>query len=74
MFECDNCWFGKNSSAENLLETPAEMESQELSTGTRMKAAHRSRPRPNQDVGYGHSESNPVESPVCAADTATKVH
>ena len=48
------------------------MESQELSTGTGMEAAHR--PRPNRDVGCGHSESNLVQSPVCAADTATKVH
>ena len=31
-------------------------------------------PGPNQDVGCGHSESNPVESPVCDANTATKVH
>ena len=50
------------------------MESQELSTGTGMEAAHGSRPRPNQDGGCGHSESNPVESFVCDANTATKVH
>ena len=37
-----------------------------------MEATHRL--RPNQDVGCGHSESNPVESPVCDANTATKVH
>ena len=67
-----NCWFGKNPSAENLMENPAVMENQELSTGTGMEATHR--PRPNQDVGCGHSESNPVESLVCDVNTATKVH
>ena len=50
------------------------MENQELSTGTRMEVTHRPRPRPNQDVGCGHSESNPVESPLCDANTAMKVH
>ena len=72
LVQCDNCWFGKNPGAEDLLEAPAVMESQELSTGTGMEATHRS--RPNQDVGCGHSESNPVESPVCNANTTTKVH
>ena len=71
---CDNCWFGKNPGAEDLLEDPAVMESQEMSTSTGMEASHRPRPGPNQDVGCGHSESNPVESPVCDANTATKVH
>ena len=68
--ECDNCWFGKNPNAENLLKTPADMESQELSTGTRMEVAHR--PRPNQNIGCGHSKSRPIESRVCAADTANE--
>ena len=72
LVQCDNCWFGKNPGAEDLLEDPAVMESQQLSTGTGMEATHR--PRPNQNVGCGHSESNPVESPVCDANTATKVH
>ena len=74
LVQCDNCWFGKNPGAEDLMEDPAVMENQELSTGTGVEATHRPRPRPNQDVGCGHSESNPVESPVCDANTATKVH
>ena len=56
------------------MEDPAVMKNQELSTDTGMEATHRPRPRPDQDVGCGHSESNPVESPVCDANTATKVH
>ena len=67
LVQCDNCWIGKNPGAEILVETPADMESQELSTGTGMETAHR--PWSNQDVGCGHSESSPVESPVCSADT-----
>ena len=74
LVQCDNCWFGKNPSAEDLLEDPAVMENQELSTGTRMEVTHRPRPRPNQDVGCGHSEPNPVESSLCDANTAMKVH
>ena len=73
LVQCDNCWFGKSPGAEDLTEDPAVIENQELSTGTGMEATRRPRPRPNHDVGCGHSESNPVESPVCDANTATKV-
>ena len=38
LVQCDNCWFGKNPSAEDLKEDPAVMENQELSTGTGMEA------------------------------------
>ena len=74
LVQCDNCLFGTNPGAGDILEDPAVMESQELSTGTGMEATHKPRLRPNQDEGCGHSESNPVESPVCDANTATKVH
>ena len=74
LVQCDSCWFGKNPGAEDLLEDPAVMKNQKLSTGTGMEATHRPRPRPTQVVGCGHSESNPVESPVCDANTATRAH
>ena len=53
------------------MEDPAVMENQELSTDTEVEATHRPRPRLNQDVGCGHSESNPVESPVCDANESS---
>ena len=73
MVQCDDYWFGRNPGAGDLLETPADVESQELMTGTRMEVAHMPKPRPNQNAGCGHSESSSVEPPVCAAENITKV-